>query len=466
MNLNSLNLRSHRTQLALVAVASSVATAGALAAYNTYSRHRRRRQLQYEIRDALAREEEVVSPDDTESPELKTPPDASTATLVQERVEPIKERILRGDEPEELFREQLARCYALFKEEGMEGIRKARVVVVGCGGVGSWAAVMLVRSHATATLSDVGRSKVESMKSSLMKMSLKVEVDAREELWRKEDGGVLLEGADWVIDAIDNIMTKVDLLKYCHSNGIKVISSMGAGSKLDTTRIQISDISCTVEDSLSRSVRVQLRKAGISSGIPVVYSTEQPIEDIKLLPLAEEERGKGNVQELTPFDDFRVRILPVFGPLPSIFGLNAAAYVICELAGRPIANPLRIKNRYKTYDKLLRDLRVREEKITGEPINRLPIDETDVAFIFEDLYRGRSLIPPHRIPNKAQLTRWDPNEPLSVHNCIVLDLPEFKKHVDGLKEGKRPEQIWGDGVTALVAKRRKEAGEWWERAMR
>ncbi|KAL5520929.1 hypothetical protein ACEPAF_2932 [Sanghuangporus sanghuang] len=486
MNLNSLNLRSHRTQLALVAVASSVATAGALAAYNTYSRHRRRRQLQYEIRDALAREEEVVSPDDTESPELKTPPDASTATLVQERVEPIKERILRGDEPEELFREQLARCYALFKEEGMEGIRKARVVVVGCGGVGSWAAVMLVRSgvtfirlidfdrvtmsslnrHATATLSDVGRSKVESMKSSLMKMSLKVEVDAREELWRKEDGGVLLEGADWVIDAIDNITTKVDLLKYCHSNGIKVISSMGAGSKLDTTRIQISDISCTVEDSLSRSVRVQLRKAGISSGIPVVYSTEQPIEDIKLLPLAEEERGKGNVQELTPFDDFRVRILPVFGPLPSIFGLNAAAYVICELAGRPIANPLRIKNRYKTYDKLLRDLRVREEKITGEPINRLPIDETDVAFIFEDLYRGRSLIPPHRIPNKAQLTRWDPNEPLSVHNCIVLDLPEFKKHVDELKEGKRPEQIWGDEVAALVAKKRKEAGEWWERAMR
>ena len=53
--------------------------------------------------------------------------------------------------------------------------------------------------HATATLSDVGRSKVESMKSALMKMSLKVEVDAREELWRKEDGGALLEEADWVI---------------------------------------------------------------------------------------------------------------------------------------------------------------------------------------------------------------------------------------------------------------------------
>lgn len=90
---------------------------------------------------------------------------------------------------------------------------------------------------------------------------------------------------------------------------------MGAGSKLDPTRIQISDISCTTEDSLSRAVRVQLRKVGISSGIPVIYSTEQPVEDIKLLPLPDEERGKGNIQELTPFDDFRVRILPVFGQL-------------------------------------------------------------------------------------------------------------------------------------------------------
>ena len=99
-----------------------------------------------------------------------------------------------------------------------------------------------------------------------------------------------------------------------------------------------------------------------------MYSTEQQVEDIKLLPLPEEEREKGNVQELTPFDDFRVRILPVFGPLPSIFGLNAAAYVLCEISGRPIANPLWIKGRKKTYEKLLRELLVREEKVAGETI--------------------------------------------------------------------------------------------------
>ena len=204
------------------------------------------------------------------------------------------------------------------------------------------------------------------------------------------------------IDAIDNISTKVDLLKYCHDNGIrvgcmifihidiscsiflKVFSSMGAGAKCDPTRIQISDISDTVYDPLARSVRRRLRLLGVSSGIPVVYSTEVP-GDVKLLPLPEEEFQKGSVNELGVFDDFRVRILPVLGrytqsvalclsligslgPLPSIFGLHAATYVLCELAGKPISNPLSIKYRKKLYERLLRDLLNRESKLTGEVI--------------------------------------------------------------------------------------------------
>ena len=89
---------------------------------------------------------------------------------------------------------------------------------------------------------------------------------------------------------------------------------MGAGAKCDPTRIQISDISDTIYDPLARSVRRRLRSLGVASGIPVVYSTEVP-GDVKLLPLSEEEFQKGNVKELGVFDDFRVRILPVFGTL-------------------------------------------------------------------------------------------------------------------------------------------------------
>ena len=159
---------------------------------------------------------------------------------------------------------------------------------------------------------------------------------------------------------------------------------MGAGAKSDPSRVQISDISSTIYDPLARSVRRRLRLLGVQSGIPVVYSTEAP-GDVKLLPLPEKEFQNGNVKELGVLEDFRVRILPVLGmeqidhfrsfltflkpgSLPSIFGLHAATYVLCELAGKPISNPLPVKNRRKLYEKMNRDLQLREQKITGETI--------------------------------------------------------------------------------------------------
>lgn len=138
----NLTAQSHKSQLILAAAAGSVATLAVVSSYQAYTRKRRRQQLRDEIKDALARQDS--------SSQLTDLTDLSASSeivkLVTERVQPIQERLLRGDYPEELFREQLARCYALFKEDGMTRMRNARVVVVGCGGVGSWAAVMLVRS--------------------------------------------------------------------------------------------------------------------------------------------------------------------------------------------------------------------------------------------------------------------------------------------------------------------------------
>lgn len=113
----------------------------------------------------------------------------------------------------------------------------------------------------------------------------------------------LLGNPDYVIDAIDNINTKIDLIKYCHDKKLPVISSMGAGAKADPSRIQIADISETfgmfrnlhfmtyfnqhlyiIEDPLARSVRQRLKKLGILNGVPVAYSTEKP-HHVKLLPL-------------------------------------------------------------------------------------------------------------------------------------------------------------------------------------
>ncbi|KAH0578568.1 hypothetical protein H2248_003715 [Termitomyces sp. 'cryptogamus'] len=461
-----MNFHSHQNQLVATAVGASVATACLISAYSAYSRRERRKQLTEEISRSLSTHKSSLDVNSYTS-NTSTPPTTYQSDEFS------------GKYDEELIREQLARNYAFFGDDGMDKVRRGKVVVVGCGGVGSWAAVMLVRSgisrirlvdfdyvtlsslnrHATATLTDVGTPKVRCIERILKKISRWVEVDARVDIWRKEEGGDLLEGADWVIDAIDNITTKVDLLKYCHDHKIKVFSSMGAGAKCDPTRIQISDISSTIYDPLARSVRRRLRSQGVSSGIPVVYSTEVP-GDVKLLPLPEEEFQKGAVKELGVFDDFRVRILPVLGPLPSIFGLYVATYILCELAGKPILNPLPIKNRKKLYERLLRDLLHREMKLTGETINKLPIDEDDVSLIFEDVHRGRSVIPPHNVPSRPVLVRWDIVKPLTVDNCVVMEFGEAEKHYkeSGSREDplKRPEDIWSCEVKHVVNRRAEE----------
>ncbi|KAJ7084949.1 ubiquitin-protein ligase molybdopterin-converting factor, partial [Mycena epipterygia] len=464
--MDGFNFHSHRTQLVTAAVVASATTAALISVYNAFSKRSRRRDLDQDIlRSISSNASSGLLFDGT----AKYPAQQSQSEL------PAPSIGLAYDE--DLIREQLARNYVFFGDEAMAKIRKGTVVIVGCGGVGSWAAVMLARSgvskirlvdfdyvtlsslnrHATAVLSDVGTPKVKCIERTLKDIARWVEVDARIDIWRKEEGGQLLEGADWVVDAIDNIQTKVDLLKYCHEQKIQVFSSMGAGAKCDPTRVQIADISATVYDPLARAVRRRLRLQGVATGIPVVYSTEVP-GDVALLPLPEDEFQKGPVKELGVFDDFRVRILPVLGPLPALFGLHIATYILCALAGKPVANPLPIKNRRKVYERLLRDLQTREARHAGDPTpSRLPIDEDDVAVILEDVHRGRSVLPPHLVPARPTLVRWDPALPLTVDNCVVMDLPDAERHVrDGAVQ-------WGAEVEAVVRRRREEVerrAEW------
>ncbi|KAJ7756221.1 ubiquitin-protein ligase molybdopterin-converting factor [Mycena metata] len=459
-------LHSHRAQLVATAVAATATTAGLISLYSALSKRSRRRDLDQDILRSIT--STVPGTGKVLFDGTKKPVQDSSSGIA------TPNSGLAYDE--DLIQEQLARNYAFFGDEAMAKIRKGTVVVVGCGGVGSWAAVMLVRSgvskirlidfdyvtlsslnrHATALLPDVGTPKVKCIERTLKQIARWVEVDARIDIWRKEDGGALLEGADWVVDAIDNIQTKVDLLKYCHEHKLKVFSSMGAGAKCDPTRIQISDISSTVYDPLARSVRRRLRLLGVPSGIPVVYSTEVP-GDVKLLPLPEDEfqKGKG-AKELSVLDDFRVRILPVLGPLPALFGLHIATYILAALADKPIAHPLPIKNRHKVYERLLRDLMGREAKRKwkmegggeGEVVvSRIALDEDDVALIFEDLHRGgRSVLPPHAVCAKPTLVLWDATQGVSVENVVVMEAADAERHQreDGGGPG-----IWGEELVSL-----------------
>jgi tRNA threonylcarbamoyladenosine dehydratase len=174
--------------------------------------------------------------------------------------------------------------------------------------------------HASATLASVGTPKATSLCSFLETIAPFVQYEPIIDLWTTETADSLLQGnPDFILDCIDNITTKIDLLAYCHSHGLKVISSMGSGCKSDPTRVQVGDISDTTDDPLSRSTRRGLRARGVERGIQVVFSSEKPTQEgAKLLPLPEEEFVKGNVDQLSSLPNFRVRILPVVGSPPPI----------------------------------------------------------------------------------------------------------------------------------------------------
>lgn len=284
----------------------------------------------------------------------------------------------------ELITEQLTRTSSFLTPTRLAYLRSAFVIVVGLGGVGSHCVSGLARSgvsrirlidfdqvtlsslnrHAVATLADVGMPKVDCVRKRLEAVVPWVRWECLNEVWREDQAKRLLgswEGekekkVDYVVDAIDNIESKIMLLKYCHQNGIRVISSMGAGCKSDPTRVFVGDISASIEDPLSRVTRRRLRAEGISEGIPVIYSTEKPGPGkAELLPLPEEEFVKGQVNELSVLPDFRARILPVLGTMPAIFGFAAANFVILEITGYPQERGAG-KGRGKTYDNIMANL--------------------------------------------------------------------------------------------------------------
>ncbi|QLL30639.1 hypothetical protein HG536_0A04560 [Torulaspora globosa] len=392
-----------------------------------------------------------------------------------------KAKILKALETNEyddsLFREQLARNYAFLGEEGMEKLKQQYFVVVGAGGVGSWVVTMLVRSgcrrirvidfdqvslsslnrHSCAQLSDVGTPKVDCLKQHLLRIAPWCEIEAINELWTKENAErLLLEDGEptMIIDCIDNIDTKVDLLEFAYNRKIEVISSMGASTKSDPTRINVGDLTTTEEDPLARSVRRRLKKRGITTGIPAVFSAEKPDpRKAKLLPLPDEEYEKGQVGELSALKDFRVRILPVLGTMPGIFGLTIATWILTKVSGYPM-NPIEGKNRIKIYDGIYQSLAGQMTRI-GMPDQRVPIALKEVSYIVEEVFRGKS--PVSGFSTRLTLSKWDPKKPVSLQNVVVLTKEEQKIHEDRVLNGGEPlEKVYPKQILDLVNKRFQE----------
>ncbi|PRT56698.1 tRNA threonylcarbamoyladenosine dehydratase 2 [Wickerhamiella sorbophila] len=387
---------------------------------------------------------------------------------------------------QEIINEQLARNRAFLGETGVACIRKTKIVVVGAGGVGSWVATMLVRNgigrlrvidfdqvtlsslnrHCCATLEDVGTSKVNCLAAYLNKVCPWVEIEPINALWTKDKTN-LLDGADYVVDCIDNIDTKVDLLAYCYHNQIPVISSMGAGCKGDPTRVEVADISRTAEDPLSRATRIKLRKRGVKQGIPVVFSSEKPGKDkAKLLDLEESQLEEGNVHELSVLQDFRVRILPVLGPLPALFGLTIATHLLTLLGGYdsvydPLLGGYSVagKNRTKLYESCLHSVvgQMARMKWTEERETSVSID--DVAYLIEEVWKGKTITGQY---NRLHLTVWDPAKPRDIHNMVPVNKEQQAAHEEKVFRQKLPlEEVYSAEVLDLVMRRQK-LDQWYE----
>jgi tRNA A37 threonylcarbamoyladenosine dehydratase len=193
-----------------------------------------------------------------------------------------------------------SRTELLIGKEGLEKLAQKKVAVFGIGGVGTFVVEGLARTgirsfvlvddddicltninrQIHALRSTVGRSKVEVMRERILDINPKAEVITYKMLYNSETAEKLLaDDYDYVVDAIDMVSSKLDLAERCYKKGIPIISSMGAGNKLDPTRFEVADIYKTSICPLAKVMRKELRKRGVEK-LKVVYSKEKPIKPI------------------------------------------------------------------------------------------------------------------------------------------------------------------------------------------
>jgi tRNA A37 threonylcarbamoyladenosine dehydratase len=248
----------------------------------------------------------------------------------------------------------LSRMRLLTGSEGLQRLQGASVAVFGIGGVGSYAVEALARAGVgTLTLVDfddicitninrqihalsstVGRSKVDAMAERCQDINPAINVIARKAFYSADTSEELLtQEFDYVLDCIDHITAKLHLIATCKERELPVIASMGAANKLDPTCIKVADLADTTQCRLARTIRRELRKRGIESGVQVVYSTEEfrPL-DAESSVCGEDCVCPNRADQVWSCDDRRV-ILGSSSYIPPIFGLTMAGEVIRALLG-------------------------------------------------------------------------------------------------------------------------------------
>ena len=236
-----------------------------------------------------------------------------------------------------------------FGLEGFQKLQESFVAVVGLGGVGSYAAEALARAgvgrlriidcdkvkpsdinrQLIALSTTVGMPKAQAAADRLAAINPQLRLEPVQAFFHFDTADELITGdIDFVIDAIDSLNPKGQLIKHCMEKNIPLISALGASSRTDPLQLQMTSLNKTVNCPLARALRRHLRTKGIRDDVPVIYSPEAPRQS--LLPAAEP-----LVESTDAYIRGRLRrSLPSIPTLPGIVGLMAANYVIFELQKR------------------------------------------------------------------------------------------------------------------------------------
>lgn len=234
---------------------------------------------------------------------------------------------------------QFSRTELLIGKDAIEKLKNSKVAIFGIGGVGSYVVEALARAgigkfilvdndnvsysninrQIIATNKTVGMSKVEVAKQRILDINSMAEVKIYNEFYSERTQGIIDSSINYVIDAIDTVTSKIELIIRANRMNIPIISSMGTGNKLDPTKFEISDIYKTSVCPLAKVMRKELRVRGIEK-LKVLYSKEEPIKIEELV-----KNSSYSVENLNN------KAIGSISFVPSVAGLIIASEVIKDI---------------------------------------------------------------------------------------------------------------------------------------